>query len=1056
MNRIAAFGQQWGFKIRVISVLLCLGIAFQPLSGAKMRLRPYKGSSSAKKHPYVDQLRQASSPIDSQRKDQNYEQLLVILVDFQEELPDDPYTTGNGKFQLEADPSYQYSIGAPPHNREYFEENLSAMYHYYQAVSAGTYHLSYDVWPKDKPAYTLPKSLSYYNPPDASSNDFVEKMEEYFKTAFETADADDPEINFSSYGHYMIIHAGSDWQHDIMGDSPSDLPSFFITVGEGKEAVVDGGGTLISRACNVPATISQDFSVSEEDGHNIHSGYGALNAVLFHEFGHSLGLVDLYNVRTFYPMVGSFDIMDSGGSGVLVDELTNGDWVMVEGALPTLPGAFSRALLFAKDLREKGAMIDFEDLPPNIDSNLAASSRMPDGMVVPTIIKYRLNPREYYLFENRSVDPDGDGGTAVFGSLDSRVILYPTPFADPDNNPSYEYDYLLPSFIGTDGSAVGGGILAWYVNEEVIYDEGQILEDDTLWSNFQNNSINTNFNRPGVRVLEADGLQDIGEPYSSYWTGTAYEYFHARKPLLDGEGRFVNWTQEIWRPTLSSSTNPALVDENGLGSVFYLDDISNPSALMSFKAKSSFFPDVFAAQLEYPSFPAALINTNYSDISVPFFGLQTLNLYSYLNSEWQNLLGSSPLLMWSFSHAPVVCDVDLDGYQDLVVIQDKVLHFINFSDITIQEKQIVFPDALHAPVVYDNSLYLYSDAAIYRMKDFAVENYCSIPGVKGIALWQDRMAVQLENELKILKTTDFSELQSLALPESFGAYNPVLWHHQDECLIFLTADSGNIYSFDGSSLHKVFSNPGLELPSQPGLFQEAGDVLKLFFGLGNRAYLIHHNGLLEAGFPLYLDQVLIEEHGLSRAVMHNDQVLMYLPVKDQGTIAISDSAELRADYAMLYHLAQIENDKYKQDYLQFDSINGNLLWYYAVGDQAKIHSMPAISNPILWNARDAGSAGSLNGGPLQGLTPPQTAFDAYVYPNPVRDQLFRLRVLGAQAGIKIRVFDVSGTIVYQRMISENFNAEDIELDSSNLSSGVYIVNVQSGSNSKTLKFAIEK
>jgi hypothetical protein len=32
----------------------------------------------------------------------------------------------------------------------------------------------------------------------------------------------------------MIIHAGSDWQHDRMGDSPVDIPSFFIRVGKEK------------------------------------------------------------------------------------------------------------------------------------------------------------------------------------------------------------------------------------------------------------------------------------------------------------------------------------------------------------------------------------------------------------------------------------------------------------------------------------------------------------------------------------------------------------------------------------------------------------------------------------------------------------------------------------------------------------------------------------------------------------------------------------------------------------------------------------------------------
>jgi hypothetical protein len=63
----------------------------------------------------------------------------VILVDFQED--DDPMSTGNGKFMLEADPDYIYSIGAPPHNREYFETNLEAMRYYYRAVSANEYNL---------------------------------------------------------------------------------------------------------------------------------------------------------------------------------------------------------------------------------------------------------------------------------------------------------------------------------------------------------------------------------------------------------------------------------------------------------------------------------------------------------------------------------------------------------------------------------------------------------------------------------------------------------------------------------------------------------------------------------------------------------------------------------------------------------------------------------------------------------------------------------------------------------------------------------------------------
>ncbi len=63
------------------------------------------------------------------------------------------------------------------------------------------------------------------------------------------------------------------------------------------------------------------------------------------EFGHSLGFVDLYNVNSFRPAVGYYDIMDSGGSGLsfFADEMDR--YYLVEGGVPTLPSAWSRLLV---------------------------------------------------------------------------------------------------------------------------------------------------------------------------------------------------------------------------------------------------------------------------------------------------------------------------------------------------------------------------------------------------------------------------------------------------------------------------------------------------------------------------------------------------------------------------------------------------------------------------------------------------------------------------------------------------------------------------------------
>ncbi|MDZ4181456.1 MAG: hypothetical protein U1B83_01170, partial [Candidatus Cloacimonadaceae bacterium] len=387
------------------------------LGANKMILRKHEQAPILKIHPYTSLLKQSGSVLPDRSKSANFNRLLVILVDFQEEITNDPNTTGNGKFQLEPDPTYLYSIGSPPHDRQYFEANLDALRYYYLAASNGWFNLDYDVYPKDRPAYTLPNPMGYYNPPGATGAVFVARMEEYFKASFELADTTTPEIDFGSYAHYMIIHAGSDWQHDVFGDTPSDLPSFYIRVGDGKEAVVDSGNTLISHACNVPATISQDFRVNQSGDLTIHSGYGALNAVIAHEFGHSVGLVDLYNVYNFQPMVGVFDIMDSGGSGVLVDELDDGSLIMVEGALPALPGAYSKLLMFEDHFASAGYLKDIDQVALYTDLQVAASSakQNPGSPVKPQILRFPLSADEYILIENRNVDPDGDGGTAVFG-----------------------------------------------------------------------------------------------------------------------------------------------------------------------------------------------------------------------------------------------------------------------------------------------------------------------------------------------------------------------------------------------------------------------------------------------------------------------------------------------------------------------------------------------------------------------------------------------------------------------------------------------------------------
>jgi M6 family metalloprotease-like protein len=1043
-------------RTSLFRALLCIFaslLSFQ-LSAQKMLLSPADDYKKPKRHPYISSLKGTQDQLSELRARGDYEKLIVILVDFQEETVDDPNTTGNGKFQLEPDPDYVYSIGAPPHDREYFEANLEAMKYYYLAVSAGSYNLQYDVWPKDKAAYTLPQSMGYYNPSGVSNPEFVTLMEEYFKDAFETADQDDPEINFADYAHYMIIHAGSDWQHDIFGDTPSDLPSFFIRVGAENKVVVDDGQTEIYHACNVPATISQDFEISAEDGYNIHSGYGALNSVLFHEFGHSLGLVDLYNVRNFYPMVGAFDIMDSGGAGVLLDELDNGDLVYVQGVLPSLPGAFSRALLFEDDFTSRGLMVDVSDLQPYSSIEIAASSMMQSATPQPTIIKFPISTDEYFLIENRSVDPDGDGATAVYGTLDGRVVLYPTAENDPTNSPTYEYDYLLPSFIGTDNSAVGGGILVWHVNDQVIYDQGSILEDGSFWSNFENNTINTNFNSPGVSVLEADGLRDLGEAYSMYWTGTPYEYFHAHKPVLDNNGAFVNWSTEPWRPRLSAGTKPAMLATNDLGSLYYLEDISSPAALMSFTLKSGFFEELYSDQLPGNVVAAPPMNTNYSDLSLPFYSVAGLNLFSYLSDEWQDLMGQIDLPDFHFDYPLITVDNNDDGYQELVAIKDNRLFFMDLANIEINSSLISFSEPVGQALAHDGNVIIHTASEIYRIRDYAIEEFASITGIRTLAFWEDHLLALRETDFLLLNPENLSIMDSVQLPERFGNYEPLLVSAYS---IYLMSDAGNLYHYDQSKISKIFTNQSSFLPSQIGGFLADDSGVQIFFGMGNRAYLLGHNGHLKRGFPRYLDQVLVEPQKHPKALLIDDTYMMLFPVQAQGYLAIDDRGAMRAEYSLCYHTGIVPFN----DYLHYDESASSLLWYHAhsntSGSRIYIHSMFAESNPIIWNGYRNGVGGAvIVPDDLGESMPSPGSVRAYVFPNPAREGIFRLRITGAWPPTEVSIYDISGKRVFSQTLQTDVRIEDIELDGSHFSSGVYIAHIKSTNDSKTIKFAVEK
>lgn len=1061
---------------------LLLLLALASLLGAeKLTLQKHFSNRPPRRHPFTQLLtRQAAAA--PQTRDANFDRLLVILVDFAEESTDDPNTTGNGKFLLEPDPNYLYNIGSPPHDQAYFLQNLEAMRHYYLAASAGSYNLQYEVWPQSG-TYTLPQTMGWYNPPGADNELFVSRMEEYFKTAFELADSLSPELDFSTFGHFMIIHAGSDWQHDVFGDTPSDIPSFFIRVGDGKEAVVDEGSVLIGKACNVPATISQDYA-SETSGENVfRSGYGALNAVLCHEFGHSLGFVDLYNVYTWQPMVGVFDIMDSGGSGILMDVLDDGSYVLLEGALPGLPGAWSRELVFGDDLRSRGLLKDADKVGLFSEMALAASShRQPGNKLIPQILRLPLSPTEYLLVENRSVDPDGDGATALKASDDGRVILYPTAIDDPQNVPTYEYDYLLPSFQREDGSSVGGGILAWRVNEDVIYAQGATGSDGTFYSNYENNTINTRYNRRGVEIIEADNLPDIGYEWSWYWTGTQYEYFHAKKPVLDESGYFAGWSLQAWKPDLNGNTKPPLEDSAGMGSLYWLGGMGNPGAIMNLTVNSGWFDDSSVNAYGIPDLlPGPFINSSYSILDLPLIGPQSITLLSHHDGQWTDLMGPFAWDGEPLDQPVIRADQDGNGYQELILSHANSLKIVEFSLDDLQSKSVNYPDPIStAPLALRDTVFVSTSSCLSSVVDNVVKDMVQLPGIKRLGSYGTDLVALSQDLLHIIDTSDLYIKLEVELPEPFGEYEPVGYTADSDGvrMLFLMANSGSVYKFQNNHLERIWLNTLAAKPTQLGVTWYTNEAMSrfdlavdptVFWGCGNRIYAMKHDGTLLSGFPYNAYPLNFSPRNHVYALNAFRNTLLCLPVPEHGHVAYSSGGYITWDDDRVW----TEGIVWPRSLLTNGPVNGsrlatahystqgvNLFWYYADPDgRLSIHKKELSTDfqGVFWNGFRNGGEGNFKGFQMEDDVPTGQDFNAFVFPNPVRDPQFRVRVEDFDKEVELRLYDINGSLLQDHTLPANgILRRDVALDSGRLASGVYILFVRKGAENKRIKFAVEK
>lgn len=176
--------------------------------------------------------------------------------------------------------------------------------------------------------------------------------------------------------------------------------------------------------------------------------------IVCHELGHQLGLPDLYD--TDYSSSGlEFHALMASGSSLYVPNY-------IEGTIPAPMTAWSRIqvnFIEPIEIKKSGKYTLY-----------AQSSDKYNILKIPT-----LNPKEYFLLENRQIEGFGEAWT-----------------------------YYMEQ----------GGIAIWRINEEVI--ENSLFE----------NTVNDNENNYGVSLMEASGYDDLKQEILdySYW----YNHYYAK------------------------------------------------------------------------------------------------------------------------------------------------------------------------------------------------------------------------------------------------------------------------------------------------------------------------------------------------------------------------------------------------------------------------------------------------------------------------------------------------------------------------------------------------
>lgn len=459
--------------------------------------------------------------------------VLVARVEFRADA--DPRTTGNGQFDLTAPPLALPD--PPPHDSVFVAGKLQFLSNYFRKASNGALTITGTVLPG---IVILSDTMAAYSPKGEENG----PLGRLFVDAWNAAVSAQPSFPFDQYDTFVIFHAGTGRDVDLVSilgydPTPNDIPSLYVSLSTLREFLNDPTFSGVE----VPASgfrITNSLILPETESRILDTGLGtdtlklSINGISAATMGSHLGLPDLFDVNTGRSGIGQFGLMD--GAGIFA----------YNGLFPPEPSAWEKISL--------GWLTPIDVRLPQETLTVPAVGLVNTG--ADTVYRVSISPDEYYLIENRQRDPDLDGQRLTVVQNGIPTVLH---FQGDTAGFSFDDISAIRGSIvdvedldwSTPGSTLqegfeGGGILVWHIDEGII--RSAIL----------GNAINADPARRGVDLEEADGSQDIGQPYEF---------------LQPGSGTEFGWPLDLW-----FDANEAPVYENRFDERSHPDTRANSGA----------------------------------------------------------------------------------------------------------------------------------------------------------------------------------------------------------------------------------------------------------------------------------------------------------------------------------------------------------------------------------------------------------------------------------------------------------------------------------------------